>query len=260
MHVLPGGCISNQRLEMKFGLFASCLLTVLLYLNPATAQTRPEDSIIYQSAVAHTTSLYFDQVGDQSRLFNGSLYPGFDLTFQTGSAFFLSDKATKGSVVYDNIPYPNLSIFYEDYRQYLVVMDQAYQLKLVNERVSSFTISGHHFIYVFLDSLNRGLPANGFYESLYTGKSKLLKYTTKKVREILTVSEGLRRYMDETNDYYIWRLNSYVPVNSKHELLNIMYDHKKDIQRFIRKNDLDFKNDKDNALSQVAAYFDKIAN
>ncbi len=245
---------------MKFGLPALLLLTVLLFTITASAQSRQEDSIFYQSALAHTTSLYFDQVGDQSRLFNGSLYPGFDLTFQTGSAYFLTDKATKGSVVYDNIPYPNLSIFYEDYRQYLVVMDQAYQLKLVNERVSSFTLAGHHFIYMFLDSLDKGLPSEGFYELLYSGKSKLLKYTSKKVREILTVSEGLRRYMDETNDYYMWRLNSYIPVNSKRELLNIMYDHKKDIQRFIRKNDLDLKNDKDNALAQVAAYFDKIAN
>jgi len=245
---------------MKFGLPALYLFTILLFTIPATAQSRQEDSIFYQSALTHTISLYFDQVGDQSRLFNGSLYPGFDLTFQTGSAYFLTDKATKGSVVYDNIPYPNLSIFYEDYRQYLVVMDQAYKLKLVNERVSSFTIAGHHFIYLFLDSLNRGIPSEGFYEVLYTGRSKLLKYTSKKVREIISVSEGLRRYMDETNNYYIWRLNSYVVVNSKRELLNILYDHKKDIQRFIRKNDLDLKNDKDNALAQVAAYIDKIAN
>ena len=244
---------------MKFGLPAIYLLTILLFTIPAAAQSRQEDSIFYQSALTHTISLYFDQVGDQSRLFNGSLYPGFDLTFQTGSAYFLTDKATKGSVVYDNIPYPNLSIFYEDYRQYLVVMDQAYKLKLVNERVSSFTIAGHHFIYLFLDSLNRGIPSEGFYEILYTGRSKLLKYTSKKVREIISVSEGLRRYMDETNNYYIWRLNSFVVVNSKRELLNILYDHKKDIQRFIRKNDLDLKNDKDNALAQVAAYIDKIA-
>ena len=253
-------CVSNQRIEMKFGLPALYLLAVLLYTSPASAQSRQEDSIFYQSALIHTTSLYFDQVGDQSRLFNGSLYPGIDLTFQTGSPYFLTDKASKGSVVYDNIPYPNLSIFYEDYRQYLVVMDQAYQLKLVNERVSSFTIAGHHFIYLFLDSLNKGIPSAGFYEVLYPGRSKLLKYTSKKIREIISVSEGLRRYMDETNEYYIWRFNSYIPVNTKRELLNYMYDHKKDIQKFIRKNKLDYRNDTDNTLIQVAAYFDKIAN
>jgi hypothetical protein len=42
--------------------------------------------------------------------------------------------------------------------------------------------------------------------------------------------------------------------------LNYMYDHKKDIQKFIRKNKLDYRNDTDNTLIQVAAYFDKIAN
>ncbi|HEY4935935.1 MAG TPA: hypothetical protein VII44_05110 [Puia sp.] len=245
---------------MKFGLPALNLLTVFLFSYPASAQSQQEDSIFYQSALAHTTSLYFDQVGDQSRLFNGSLYQGLDLTFQVGSPFFLTDKATKGTVVYDSIPYPNLSIFYEDYRQYLVVLDQAFQLKLVNERVSSFTIAGHHFIYLFLDSLNKGIPSAGFYEVLYPGRSKLLKLTYKKIRETLSVYDGLKRYMDETDNYYIWRLNSYVPVNTKRELLNFRYDHKKEIQRFIRKNKLDYRNDKDNTLIRVAAYYDQIAN
>ncbi len=55
------------------------------------------------------------------------------------------------------------------------------------------------------------------------------------------------------------KLNSYVPVNSKRELVNFMYDHKKDVQKFIRKNKLDYNDDKDNTMIQVAAYFDQIA-
>ena len=61
--------------------------------------------------------------------------------------------------------------------------------------------------------------------------------------------------MDETDDYYIWKLNSYVPVSSKKELVNFLYDHKKDVKRFMRKDRIGYKNDRDNTMIQVATYF-----
>jgi hypothetical protein len=243
---------------MKFGLLSICLLAACLSSHTLSAQSQQEDSIFYQSALSHTISVYYDQLGDQSRLFNGSLYAPIELTFQKGSPYFLIDKASSGSVVYDSIFYPNLAVFYEDYRQYLVVVDHAFQLQLRNEKVSSFTIADHHFEYVFSDNLNKGIPVSAFYEVLYNGRSRILKHTSKKIREVLSTNE-LRRYMDEFDDYYIRGRNEFTIVNSKRELLNFMNDHKKEIQRFIRKNKLDFKNDKDNTLSQVAAYYDQIA-
>jgi len=257
--VCKGKCVSNQRTEMKFGLLSICLLAASLSPHYVSAQSQQEDSIFYQSALTHTISVYFEQLGDQSRLFNGSLYAPIDLTFQKGSPYFISDKPSNGSVVYDSIFYPNLAIFYDDYRQYLVVIDHAFQLQLVNEKVSSFNIADHHFEYVFSGGLNKGIPVSAFYEVLYNGRSRLLKHTSKKIREVLSTNE-LRRYMDEFEDYYIRRRNEYTIVNSKRELLNFMNDHKKEIQRFMRKNKLDFQNDKDNTLSQVAAYYDQIAN
>jgi hypothetical protein len=257
--VCKGNCVSNQRTEMKFGLLSFCLLAACLSSHTSSAQSQQEDSIFYQSALSHTISVYYDQLGDQSRLFNGSLYHGIDLTFQKGTPYFLTDKTSNGSVVYDGIFYPNLAIFYEDYRQFLVVLDHAFQLQLINEKVSAFTIADHHFEYVSAGGLNNGIPLSGFYEVLYNGRSRLLKHTSKKIREVLSTSE-LRRYMDEFDNYYIRGKSGYFAVNSKRALFNFMSDHKKDVQRFIRKNNLDFKDDMDNTLVQVAAYYDQIVN
>jgi hypothetical protein len=245
---------------MKFGLPTFSFMTVFICSGQASAQFTKEDSIIYQNAYSHTLAVYYNRLGDQSPLYNGSLYRGIDYTFQKGSPYFLLEKAGYGSVVYDNINYPNLNIIYEDYRQNLVVIDQAFQLQLVTEKVRSFVINNHHFEYVLLDSLNRGLPASGFYEVIYSGKSKVLKYTTKKIREILSVPEGLHRFMDESNDYYIQSRNSYTLVNTKHEFLKFVNKHKKEVQSFIRKNELNYKSDKDNTLTKAAAYYDQIVN
>ncbi len=245
---------------MKLGLRAFSFVAILIFSGQASAQYAKEDSLLYQNALAHTLTVYYDRLGDQAPIYNGSLYRGIEFTFQKGSPYFLLEKTGKGSIVYDNINYPNLNIIYEDYRQNLVVIDQAFQLQLVNEKIRSFTINDHHFEYVSLDSLNKGLPVAGFYEVLYSGKSKVLKHTTKKIREILTTSEGLRRYMDESDDYYIRSWNSYTLVNSRHAFLNFVSDHKKEVQKFIRKNDLSYKSDTDNTLAKAAAYYDQIAN
>jgi hypothetical protein len=253
-------CDLSQSTEMKLGLPVFSFIAVFICSVQVKAQYSKEDSIIYQNALTHTLAVYYDRLGDQSPIYNGSLYQGIDYTFQKGFPYFLLEKIGKGSIEYDNVFYPNLSLIYEDYRQNIVVIDQAFQLKLVNEKIRSFTIDDHHFEYMPLDSLNKGLPAVGFYEVLYAGKSKVLKYTTKKIREILSVSEGLRRYMDESNDYYIRSWNSYTIVNTRHEFLNFVSDHKKEVQRFIRKNDLSYKSDQDNTLKKAAAYYDQIAN
>jgi hypothetical protein len=246
--------------KMRFGLPAASLLICYLFSNPASAQSQQKDSVFYQSAVANTLSVYFNQLGDQSQIYNGSLYPELDLNFREGSPYFLGQKINAGSVSYDSIFYPNLSLIYDDYRQFVVAIDQSFMLKLINERISSFTIADHHFDRISTDSLTRGISVAGFYEVLYNGRSRLLKHTNKTIREVLSSSEGIIRYMDESNDYYIKRGEAYFHVTSKKELLNFVGDHKKEVQRFIRKNKLNYRRDKDKTLIQVTAYYDQIAN
>jgi hypothetical protein len=251
---------SYQKIEVNEIRIACRLSAYPDFPSPVMAQSQQEDSIFYQSSVANTLTVYYDQLEDQSQIYNGSLYYALDLNFQSGSPYLLTEKSVKGWIVYDHILYPNLNLVYEDYRQYLVAIDQSFQLKLINERISSFTIADRHFERQTADSLETGIPAIGFYEVLYSGRSRVLKRTIKKIREVLGVTNGLTRFMDETGDYYLRNGKKYLTINTKRELLNIMNDHRKEVQRFIRKNNLHFKTDKDKDLVMVAAYYDQIAN
>lgn len=236
------------------------ILVIFFSRIPVCAQSRVDDSIFYRSAITNTIALYYSQLGDQSPIFNGSLYPPLPYTFREGSPFFLSEKSMLGSVVYDGVLYSDLSLKYEDFRQYLVSIDQAYQLLLINQKIGSFTIAGHHFENVHLDSLHRGISSAGFYEVLYAGPSRVLKRTYKKLNETLTVSEGVLRAMDVTEDYYIKNGNVFGTVNTKSELLTRMKNHRKEVQRYMSKNKLNFRKDKDNTLTLTSAYFDQLAD
>jgi hypothetical protein len=105
-----------------------------------------------------------------------------------------------------------------------------------------------------------GLPNTGYYEIVYSGRSRVLKRDLKKYSEKISVEEGITRILDEKEYFFIKQGDLYKPVNSKKELLNVMDSHRKEIQKFIRKNGLSYKDNMENTLSQAAAYFDQLDN
>jgi hypothetical protein len=245
---------------MKPGLTAVFSLIVFAVSNPAIAQSGQDDSILYQTAVSNTVSIYKRQLGDQSPFYNGSRYSPTGFIFRTGSPYFLSDSFSRGSVVYDDLQFEGLNLLYEDLREQLVSKNDNYLLQLVNQRISSFIISGHSFIRLLADSSNAGIPKTGFYEILYPGRSRVLKKTYKTIIEEPSVYENaVIRHIEESENYYIKIGNSYKRVKSNGELLELMHDHQKEIQKFIKKNKLNFRRNKENGLIQVAGYYDQIA-
>jgi len=245
---------------MKSGLTAVFPLIVFIISNSAIAQSGQDDSIFYQTAVSNTITIYKMQLGDQSPFYNGSHYSPTGFVFRTGSPYFLSDSFSRGTVVYDDLPFDELNLLYEDLRELLVSKNDNYLLQLVNQRISSFTISGHSFIRLTADSLHARIPKTGFYEILYPGRSQVLKKTYKTIVEEPSVYENtVIRHIEESQNYYIKIGNSYKRVKSNGELLELMHDHQKEIQKFIKKSKLNFRKNRENVLVQVAGYYDQIA-
>jgi hypothetical protein len=246
---------------MKFRLSAVFLIAVLLHSIQVSGQSLQEDTILFQTALSRTLAVYYDQLGDQSRLFNGSLYQGYEYVYREGNPYFLNSPVSRiGSVEYDSMLFINVPLIYEDYRQKLVAVDQGFKMQLINERVNSFTIADHHFVRVFPTSQYVGLKENGFYEVVYPGHTKILKWTKKDMQEALSSAFGSEWYVTRSDSYFIRINGSWIYFKSRKDLLNILSDQRKEIQRFIKKNKLNYKKDRDNTLNQVAGYYDQIAH
>ncbi|HEY2647946.1 MAG TPA: hypothetical protein VGI38_02095 [Puia sp.] len=245
---------------MKPGSTAVFCIIFLFVVHPAKAQTAQEDSIFYQTAITNTLSIYKKQLGDQSPIYNGSRYSPTGFIFQSGSPYFISDTFNEGSVVYDDILFDSVYLLYEDMRELLVSRNTNYLLQLVNQRVSSFIISGHSFVRLTSDSFKTDVPKAGYYEILYPGRSQLLKKTLKNIIEEPSVYENtVIRQIEETENYYIRMGGSYQRVRSKSELLALMHDHQKEIQKYIKKVKLNFRNNREDLLIRTAEYYDQIA-
>jgi hypothetical protein len=245
---------------MNKGLPVFLPLVIGLFSIPVSAQTKLQDSLIFQAALSNTLAVYYSQLGDQSPLYNGSLYTPTGFTFRTGTPYFPSEQFDTGSVIYDGITFGHLPLLYDDLRQLLITKNDNYLLQLVNPRIRSFSIRGHSFIRLVADSLNPGISRTGFFEVLYPGPSKVLKETFKTIVEQPSIEENaIIRFIEESHDYFIRSGNTYRRVKSTGELTDILHDHQKEIRRFMKKNKLNFRRDKENTLIQVAGYYDQIA-
>jgi len=254
-----GSCDKDNSLEMKSGLPAVLLVAFFLFAKQAASQTNSEDSIFHQTAVSHSIAVYFKQIGDQSPLYNGSLYAEYPYPFKEGTPFFPLDNFSSGSVVYDGIRFDSVALLYDNLRQLVVLKKDAYLLQLVNQRVTAFEIADHHFVRLEAGNSNPGIPVTGFYEVLYPGRSEVLKVTIQNIQDVASITEGMIHFIESSNAYYVKSGSTFIRVKTRGELIDVFQGHEKEIQKFIKKNKLNFRRDKENTFIQAAGYYDQIA-
>lgn len=247
---------------MRFTGLASILLTVIItaiLTLPAAAQFSDPDTLFYHKAINNAVSLYRQAAGDQSGLYNGSQYPGYPFEFRDGGHPYFVKEVKAGSIVYDRQFYPQTKLLFDELAEQVVFEDSTHRIQLLRERISQFTIGNASFVRIEKDSLSTVLIKTGFYEVLYGGTVAVLKKEVKKLREeIRFVDEGILRFIDTKQYYYIRKGGVYYSVGSKNAVLSVYRDRRKELQQYIKANKLNFKKDRDNMLAKLSAYYDQL--
>ena len=231
-----------------------------LFTTAIAAQLSIEDSIFYQKGVNNAVVQYHKSLGDQSRLYNGIQYAGYASTFKDGGhPFFYTSSLSNGSIVYDNVLYPDVQLLYDEVKDVIVFQDVTHRIQLHSERVSRFTILNNNFIRIEKDSSSQSIISTGFYHVLYEGNMSILKREVKTIDEdIRSMVAGVVRLIKVKTYYYIKKDGVYFTIKKEKDVLNVFKDHEKDIQQFIKSYQLNFKNDGDNMLTKVATYYDQL--
>jgi hypothetical protein len=153
-------------------------------------------------------------------------------------------------------------MLYDVYSDNLVVLlyNHYTEVVLIKEKVASFDFSTHHIVNI--DTLS--LPANaaikpGFYDEIYKGKLQVLVKRSKSIQTTSGMST-LESYFSASTHYYLKKNNVYYEIDGKGSLLDILKDKKKDIQQYIRANQINYRKDPIDALVKIASYYDHIAN
>ena len=242
-----------------FMVLASIAISCTITPTVTNAQLNKTDSAFYQSAILNAINIYHASAGDQTALYNGSLYYGYPFRFKQGTPYFVADTVwIKGSVTYDGILYKDVTIEYDNLQDFVIVQDSLYWVQLNGKKVSEFTLLNRHFVRLEKNNVNKDIVTTGFYEVLYNGNVSIFRKDIKQIHEEASIVEGVERAVIVSSHYYIKKGDMIYPVSKESEITDILPDKKKEIRQFLKKNKLKFRKDKDNTLLQVAAFYEQL--
>ncbi|MBZ5859354.1 hypothetical protein [Flavihumibacter profundi] len=234
------------------------ITSFFIFAQLVNAQLSAGDSVFYQKAINNTIVFFQQSIGEQSRLFNGRQFLGYPFTFKEGHPFFYTDVLSGGSIVYDNVYYPDVQMLYDEVADVLIIQNGIQRIQLSSERISRFRLSDRDFIRIVKDSLDSPiLSSEGFYNVLYKGNVSVFKQEVKSIFTEITSDEGILRYIKVKQYFYIKKDGKYYLVNRKNDLLDIYKEKKKEIRDYIKSNGLSFSDDKESLIVKVSAYYDQ---
>ena len=232
-----------------------CVFYCILFKFQAYGQ----DSILNDTAsTVYARSLFVKANARQSRLFNGREYIPNDPSVKD-HPFFLSKDWTKGSINYDGASFSEVPMLYDLTKDEVVVLNFLLpdKLSLVKQKVQEFNLHEHRFIYLKTDSSDKVLSP-GFYDLLYRDKISVLVKRRKIIKAVVNTS--IKASFEEEDRFFMIHEGISYPVKTLPSVLKVLKDKKPEIQQYLRKNGIIFRDNPEKAIVAIASQYDQLSN
>ena len=210
----------------------------------------------FSAAFSQATSvkpieIYKKELGSQYGLYNGPVYKLLT-NLKTGHAFFRTDSLMNGSVAYDGFLYQGVPLMLDEMNDELVTIDFGKKnlIQLVKQHVSYFSIGNDRFV------KKKPGETEGYYQQLYAGRSELLKKEIK--RSIIRFDQD--RTIDAHTFYYVLMEGAMSRVRNKQSFLKLLGEHRKTVDRYLRRNNLRYKTAPNEYLTRGVKHYDELSN
>jgi hypothetical protein len=250
---------SNEKSELmqiinKYFLYFTFWGTMSLIATSLNAQLNSKDSAFLKQAIQNTIQVYHNGIGDQAAKFNGSQYDGYTVSFSDGHPYFKANMLSKGNIVYDGVLFENVNLLYDEVADCVILQDSTHRIKLVNERLSAFSLQESNFERLQKKG-NSPLLTTGFYEVLSKGNLSLYKKETKKMIDKFSNANELAVLFEIHHYYYLQKGDSFYEIKRKKDLFKLLSDKASAITKYITEERLNYRKAKDLMLSKVIDYY-----
>jgi hypothetical protein len=203
--------------------------------------------------------VYYDEMGEQSPLYNGREYVEYSATINVGHPFYQTTEFAKGMIIYEGMQFNDAMILYDIIKDKVIIrhFNKIFRIDLPVEKIQEFHFLDHHFIRLYPDST--GLVEEGFYDKMYDGKIQLFIKRKKLLAEersgtdLLTVAE-------QKDIFYIKKEEMYHPVKTFKGLLNVFGNRSDAVRQHLRKNGIKFRKARETAVLMAVQYYDRLSN
>ncbi|HLX91568.1 MAG TPA: hypothetical protein VKR32_07790 [Puia sp.] len=229
----------------------------LVFLIISAPKVSAQDSSLIQAAASSALAFYYNYIGEEAHLYDGSEHAPYDFRIK-GHPYFETNLLQKGSVNYNDIAYSSIDLAYDIVRDELTTnrYKNNFRMSLFNDKIKSFSITGHFFVRIVQDTIQKSPLETGFYELLYDGKMKAYAKRRKIINEKVTADEGDRLWFEETDSYYVKRDEKFYRIKEKKDLFTLFKSQKKDLRKYLRKNKIRYKEQPGMTIIKSIEYID----
>lgn len=196
---------------------------------------------------------FYHDIGENAFLYNGTEYVNADPLLK-GDPYFLGNVVWHGSVVYNNVAYFNIELLYDIWNDDVITRryNNGVLMNLIGEKIKTFTLGNHSFIRLTRGDNGNASLTTGFYELIYDGNTQVLA----KHRKYIDKGNAETGFVESTH-YFIRKNGGYFAVRHKRELLSLLSDKRDAVKKFLKANDLNYKQQPQETLARVAAFYDQ---
>ena len=243
---------------MRIKTFVLVSILFVFVIPNLQAQNLQPDSLLYSKAATQAIDYFNTVIANESEIYNGAVYE-FYPPANKGS-FYFQDKnhCVPGLIRYNGNWYKNILLLYDIYNDIMVSTLDNNLFILNTEKIADVYLLNHHFIHINGQSKDNLTP--GFYDVIYNGRSQVLIKRIKIINDHVTGSQEAETFYEDRSNAYVKKGNKYYLVDSRSSFLDTFKDKKKDLNRYMSDNKIDYKKDKEDAVAKLAAYYDSINN
>jgi len=235
----------------------SFVIIFLFVTGSIYAQQGYPDTSVLSAGVRHARQVYDAQLGYESAVYNGVQHNLYSSDIE-GIGYFRSTEWRKGSVVYEDIFYNNISMKYDLVKEELVITPDekgGVFIALFSPRVKEFSFSGLKFIRLGVPGDGTSLP-QGFYQQLAVGKITAFARPVKTINETIENNAIHRKFEDKVR-YYVLADGVYTHIRNINDLLAVTKGHKREIQKALSDRKLKFRKDPEQTIITAVEFYNQ---
>jgi hypothetical protein len=193
---------------------------------------------------------YLREAGDRAEMFVGKMETGYASTVFINHPYWLSDEFLVGEVRYKGMLYKNVLLRYDAFLNQLVVKTPENQANVYipMHAVEGFTIGG--LVYAKHDDEFMAVHYDGSH-------MELLEQMRVKMKENMN-HENLQYEFKRNVNYYLLNDGRMYEVTNMRSVLKLYPGLEKELKRFSRMNNLNFKENRQSSLVSLVKYADEL--
>lgn len=236
-------------------------VSALLIHSLVIAQPGLPDTLHVKAATDHAKDIYYQSGKDHSNLYNGKEYIAFKKNMpEVGTLFFHSDDWEEGHVFYDGELYEGVSMRLDLLREKVLVEHKGHgEIELISEKIKYFGIAGHTFLGSANNNDTKSLSL-GFYDLIYDGTTKVFVRRLKVAEERIETQVSMILTFKEKNTISILKNGKFYEVGNKSSALKIFGDQKSSLKKFLSKNNIRYRANREEALMKMAGQYDQLTH